>query len=66
MQLVNPLDHGKPTDALGTEAKVAYSSPVITEYGSIRALTRSKGMNGMTDGGGFFLCTILGRCRTNA
>ena len=56
MQLVKPLRQNAPTGS-----KVAYAAPVITEYGSIRTLTRSKGMNGSSDGAG-----NSGMNRTNA
>lgn len=32
--------------------KKAYSSPVVEEYGSIRAMTQSAGVKGASDGGG--------------
>lgn len=57
MQLVKPLRQNAPT---GSCTKAPYAAPVISEYGSIRALTQSIGMNGMMDGGG------MGMNRTNA
>ena len=66
MQPVKQLPQSLPPDASSVSTKAAYASPVITEYGSIGALTRSKGRNGMDDNAGFFACRVLRRCRTNA
>ena len=61
MQHRKTLNQSAPAATTISATKTAYTAPVISEYGSIRALTRSVGMMGNLDRG-----TMQGMRRTNA
>lgn len=42
----------RPSCDVQGQSKLAYKAPVIEQFGDIRTITLSRGMNGMNDGAG--------------